>query len=303
MTHERDLERLLDTWFADGPQVVADRVIDDTAARIARQRQRPAWRLQPWRFPVMSTSLKLAFIGAALLAALGAGSFLFGGAGRGPAPGPSAPTPTPAPTAPPSPSYPVGYPIGGLLTPGTYTTRSFRPGVTFTVPEGWIKTEDVAPTSEVLGVLGLIQDTPVNRAQWALSGESDGGILLVAGLTSPYYVCEAWEENQGATAAEMVAKVTANPKLRTSVVEDVAIGGLTGKQFDVRFNPDFRGTTCPGDPPGKDLTQDRNRAILLDLPRGGVLVMFIGTRHPDTFEAQVEAAMPIVDSFKFDLGQ
>ena len=42
---ERDIERLLDRWFADGPTEVADRVIDEVADRIDRQPQRPAWRV------------------------------------------------------------------------------------------------------------------------------------------------------------------------------------------------------------------------------------------------------------------
>ena len=45
MTHERDTERLLDLWFADGPTQAPDRVIDVVADRIGRQPQRPGWRL------------------------------------------------------------------------------------------------------------------------------------------------------------------------------------------------------------------------------------------------------------------
>ena len=41
MNEDRDLNRLLDAWFAEGPVQVADRVIDGTANRIARQRQTP----------------------------------------------------------------------------------------------------------------------------------------------------------------------------------------------------------------------------------------------------------------------
>jgi hypothetical protein len=96
MTEDRDLNRLLDAWFADGPVQVADRVIDDVANRITRQRQTPAWRLHAWRFPSMSTPIKLVAIGAALLAVLVGGAvFIGGGSAR------SAPTPTPAPTSAP----------------------------------------------------------------------------------------------------------------------------------------------------------------------------------------------------------
>ena len=45
MTSERDIERILDLWFADGPTQAPDRVLDVVADRIGRQPQRPAWRL------------------------------------------------------------------------------------------------------------------------------------------------------------------------------------------------------------------------------------------------------------------
>ena len=82
MNESRDLNRLLDAWFAEGPVQVADRVIDDTASRIARQRQTPAWRLRSWRFPTMSTPIKLVAIGAALLAVLVGGAVFMGGGSR-----------------------------------------------------------------------------------------------------------------------------------------------------------------------------------------------------------------------------
>jgi hypothetical protein len=98
MNEDRDLNRLLDAWFADGPVQVADRVIDGTANRIARQRQTPAWRLHSWRFPTMSTPIKLVAIGAALLAVLVGGAVFVGGGSAPPAPTPT-PAPTPAPVA------------------------------------------------------------------------------------------------------------------------------------------------------------------------------------------------------------
>ena len=69
MTHEREIERLLDTWFSDGPTETPDRVIDTVADRIARQPQRPAWRLN-WRHVPMNAYLKpLALVAATILVA------------------------------------------------------------------------------------------------------------------------------------------------------------------------------------------------------------------------------------------
>lgn len=59
MTRERDMERLLDTWFRDGPTEAPDRIIDAVADQIGRQSQRPAWRLH-WRHIPMNSTFKLA---------------------------------------------------------------------------------------------------------------------------------------------------------------------------------------------------------------------------------------------------
>ena len=45
MTQQRDIERLLDHWFSDGPSQAPDRIVDIVGDRIERQSQRPAWRL------------------------------------------------------------------------------------------------------------------------------------------------------------------------------------------------------------------------------------------------------------------
>ena len=76
MTHERDIERLLDHWFSDGPSQAPDRVLDAVADRIGRQSQRPAWRLD-WRPFQMSSMLKFATALAAvgIVAVLGFGVF------------------------------------------------------------------------------------------------------------------------------------------------------------------------------------------------------------------------------------
>jgi len=101
----------------------------------------------------------------------------------------------------------------------------------------------------------------------------------------------------------MAAALTANEAIATTGLVDVAIGGLTGKQFDVRLNPDWTGTCppAPDDPP--DLSDVRTRVILLDAPDRGVIVIFIGSMYSADFEAFLAEAMPIVESFQFDLTQ
>jgi hypothetical protein len=76
MTHERDIERLLDHWLADGPTQSPDRVLELVADRIERQAQRPVWRLD-WRHPNVNTYVKLAIAAAALMLVAVVGSVIF----------------------------------------------------------------------------------------------------------------------------------------------------------------------------------------------------------------------------------
>jgi hypothetical protein len=227
------------------------------------------------------------------------------------APTESAATPAPSVSAPPSapaapsaaPSATVAYPTwytgeragAGILPAGSQTTRRFTPGFTFTVPEGWVNHSDEH------GVFGLFHDTPANAAQQAADDHLANEIFM-GPHPSPYFVCDAWEDNSGATADEMVTAMLANDALAVSEPIDVTIGGLTGKQFDVRLAPDWT-ETCPGDPPGSDLADGRIRGFLLDTPDRGVIVIFLSSLHSEGHEAFLAEAMPIIESFQFDTSQ
>ena len=65
MTQQRDIERLLDHWFSDGPDQASDRVVDIVTDRIERQSQRPAWRLH-WRPSTLNAYAKIAVAAAAM---------------------------------------------------------------------------------------------------------------------------------------------------------------------------------------------------------------------------------------------
>jgi hypothetical protein len=119
---------------------------------------------------------------------------------------------------------------------------------------------------------------------------------------SPYFLCDAFEDNRGATAAEMVAAMVANEALATSEPVDVTIGGLTGKQVDVRLDPGWT-ESCPGDPPTFDLGDTRTRGIFLDSPDRGVIVIGVSSLHSADHEAFLAEAMPIIESFQFDIVQ
>ena len=280
-----DVEPVLRAYLADTGDRAPDRVLEDVAARIARQPRRP-WRLRGRAF--MNFYAKLGAVAAAVVLVAMVGYAILPRAG-GPG-GQADPIPTVAPTpsasAAPSASSPVpsGYPISGLLPAGNHATKSFTPRFTFTTPEGWINDGDTS------AYYSVFPDTAANRAEFARTGNTAQGIIVASNLPRPYLLCESWEDNRGATAAAMVAAVMANPALATLGVTDVTIGGLTGKQLDVGLNPTWT-QTCPGDPPGSDLSQVRSRAIFLDRPGSTVLVIF----EPQDFAE----AQGIVESIVF----
>jgi hypothetical protein len=312
MTPDRDIERLLDGWLSDGPIQVADRVIDDVAARITRQPQRPAWRLQSWRFPTVSTTVKLALIGAALVAALLGSSIFLGGGGRGPTATPSptptatpAPSGTPIPSSSPSAAYPAWFTGGGdgagLLPAGRTATRQFLPGSTFTVPDGWVNEGDFSIAYT------LFPDSAANAAEYGRSRQTANNVLVTDRVANNMFaICEATGLFQGTTASEVVNTVTANPAFRfwASAPIDVTIGGLKGREVDLQLSPEWTGTcrTKPDDPPMSAYLDARSRLIVLDKPVAGTIGIAISSSHSADHEAFLADATPIVESFQFDLG-
>jgi hypothetical protein len=108
MKADQDIERLLDRWLADGPEEVADRVLD-RALDIVRQTSQRRVPGAPWRYVPVSLVPRLAAAAAVVILA-GAGLILAVGL-RGASStvgGPPAPTalPTPAASASPTPAAP-----------------------------------------------------------------------------------------------------------------------------------------------------------------------------------------------------
>ena len=189
MTQQRDIERLLDHWFSDGPVQAPDRVVDIVTDRIERESQRPAWRLR-WRSSPLNAYTKIAVAAAAVLIVAVAGYNLLPGRSTGvgvPAPSPS-PTATPtastspiasaSPSASPSASalFPSWFTAGGdgagILPAGRQTTRRFVTRSTFTVPAGWVNESDNAQ------IYALFPDTPGNEAEYALSKGTAQNVIV-----------------------------------------------------------------------------------------------------------------------------
>ncbi len=141
MTHERDIDRLLDLWLIDGPTQVADRVILEVADRVDRQPQRPAWRL--FRRPTpMTSSVRWAavLVAVALIAAVG-----FVVIGRRPSDSDISASPTPTSSAESSPAARIPdalryrWAIDTRPVPG-YTGDQFRSFLDLRNPRAWFDT-------------------------------------------------------------------------------------------------------------------------------------------------------------------
>jgi hypothetical protein len=102
----------------------------------------------------------------------------------------------------------------------------------------------------------------------------------------------------------LVESLVANEALVTSEPVDVTVGDLTGTRVDAHIDPDWTGSCplAPEDPPTKDYKDYRGRFVFLDMPGGGKLLIIVDSVHAADFEAFVAEAMPIVESFQFDLG-
>ena len=212
MSADRDIERLLDAWLADGPMQVSDHAFDEAVGRVHRQRQRPAWRFLTWRFPAMSTPLKLALTGAALLAVLLGGTVFLSGGGAGPGPTPS-PTPTSTPSPTPSPtSAPARMQVQG--DPASWTA---------VIPAGWTG----AGSSRITASQGFADPTGISvGASGAVNVPSDP--------------CDAvGKVSDAASPADVVAELEAREDLVVSDPIDTTLGGYAGLRVDVEFPADL----------------------------------------------------------------
>jgi hypothetical protein len=309
MNRSPDVELVLRDYFADDGFIAPDHVLDVVEERIMRQPQQRAWRVlrrdahvNSYLKPLLAVAA-VALIAVAGFALLGQPSDSGVGGAVSPAPSPS-PIASAAPTTAPSASavFPPWYTTtdssgAGILPPGSQTTRAFLRGSTFSVPEGWVNDTD---TSEFYG---LFPDTPANEAEFARSQGPAQSIFMGLVDTPGLNFCEGVGDTHGSTAAELVASLVADEALVTSEPVDVTIGNLTGTRVDAHLDPDWTGSCPPNpdDPPGTDPKDFRGRYVFLDLPNGGKLLIIVNSVQAADFEALLVEAMPIVESFDFNL--
>ena len=306
MNRTPDVEIVLRDYFANDSSSAPDHVLDVVEERIMRQPQQRAWRVS-WRDTHVNSYLKPLIAIAAVVVIAVAGIAYFGQPSDSGVGGAVPPTPSPSPIASASPSaapsagaiFPDWYPPesesdgAGILNSGSQATRSFRPSFTFSVPAGWVNDIDNE-------VYRLFQDTPANEAQFGLAGGPAQNIFM-GGVDSPGVICDGIGA-EGPTAGELVDSLVTNEALVTSEPVEVTIGGLTGTRVDAHIDPDWTGTCqAYGSDADADPKDYRGRFVFLDMPDGGKLLIILDSVHAADFEAFLADAMPIVESFQFDL--
>jgi len=309
MRTDRDIQRLLDQWLADGPNRASDRVFDEVVDRVNRQRQRPAWRLT-WSLPTMNAILRPAsVVGAVVVLALGGLFVLRPGQNVGAPAAVPTPSPTPTPTAPPtpSPSPIVLVRPTSALAPGTYAVVVSSGRVTFTVPSGWSVPQvgpdssdfrlhlDAGPADDVMNVFFNMRRAAKDAA-----------------------CTEAPEPGVGSTAQALVADLTKDRNLHVSSSAPITVGGNSGYVVDLSIAPTAT-RTCPfsSGAPSVPLVVDtiagtgpfwgvgpaeKIRLVILDAPRVTNVVVVVDSSKGASFDQLVGASMPVVQSLTLSQG-
>ena len=183
----------------------------------------------------------------------------------------------------------------GAIPAGTYTTATFQPSITYTVPGGWVNGEDL----------------PGN---FLLQLEGDTRYLgIYRDATAPLESAEAPAPGVGTSVEAWSDWLTAHPGLVTTEPQPVTVGGLDGVYLDIGLDPDWT-VTCPyseGQPvvpfiigggisslhhvilPGFE-----ERLYLLDYNDGNVAIEIgpEGTSLPE----YLELVEPIIDHLQFN---
>ncbi len=200
----------------------------------------------------------------------------------------------PAPAATPDTTAPASTPMPA----GTYTTATFQPPLTFTVPDGW----------------ELVADTPT-WVQLRPAGTQNIGIYLFrdAFALSQDPACPTTAEpGVGTTSTELTAWLRGLPGLVASSPALVTVGGLRGTSLDLAIKADWT-ESCPfadGLPTVPLIRNDgierwvlagseRLRFYLLDVPGGGNVIVDVDDFEGSQIDSLIAAATPIIKSFQF----
>jgi len=190
--------------------------------------------------------------------------------------------------------------IAPHLKPGAKWTPNFG-ALSYTVPDGWANSADwpdsfgLVPAPELLlGEADRIQQIGLTTQPTAMAQDRPCSDAAAPGV--------------GRTVNNLVTWLRTVPGLVTTAPIAISIDGHPGKWLDVRIDPAWK-KTCPGETapivtylnPGTAISgTERERLILLDLGGGDVIATVAWARDQATFDAFVQEAMPVIQSFTFE---
>lgn len=123
----------------------------------------------------------------------------------------------------------------GSLDAGTYSTTSFEPKLSYTVPEGWANGEDLP---------GNVLLSRIDDPEEGIWGGSYIGVYQ--NVRAPASCGEEAQPGVGTSAAELAAWYRTVPGLEIVGDAPVSVGGLSGIALDFRVSEGWR-SPCPLD--------------------------------------------------------
>ena len=203
MTIHRDPDEILAAWLDEGPSRLPEQTRRAISVALPTTSQRRRGWSAPWRPSTMSTTLKYAIGGVAIVAIAFGGWFFLA-----PAPGGVGAVPSPTPSSTVSPAAPTPSAAG---TASAYDSTLFGIPFSLTLPAGWSVGERES---------GLI----------ALSGPDQGAAIMniskmtVRGPTAGTWV--PWP-------ADIHAWLSSRPEFKPGVSRPVTVAGHAGIAIDV----------------------------------------------------------------------
>jgi len=305
---QRDQE--VGSWIrADAPIHAPDRLRDTIRSELAETRQEKGPALLMRRGMLLSPAR--AVLAAAVVLGFGVvvGGILGSRGSTGDHVGPS-PTNSPfsSSSASPSPSAsptPVPRVSGVALPAGPTTTTVLVPALRFSVPAGWLMTDDqrlayrISPVDAGFGVMGdgAVDFDSVSVDVGPVAGQPDGTIAPVDGV--------------GKTSAALAAWLSTRPQLTATQPVQTTLAGRPAYQLDFALSPqagDLCNIPCANllDSPDGGRSYRfgiegpwKVRAYLLEAPDGTTIMVTVEDVDGQGFDQELSAAQPILDSITF----
>lgn len=229
MSAHRDLDRLIQSFLAEGPMELPDASYDEVRDRMEQKRQRAF--IGPWRTPTVNRYLQigLAAVAVLLIAAVVGCNLL-----------PGSPTPgaetraTPEPSvAEPSPSDAAGLPVGSSHV---LWNRAGDVQISVTIPKaGWygdvgssfIIKDDNADPPDGAGVVVFVGD------------------LYVYG--DPCHWTSSTPDAPATSVDEVIAALAAQASRDASAPADITVDGYAGRSITLHVPDDAVFNECDGD--------------------------------------------------------